>query len=87
VYAEVMDALHQARGVLAPDDSAWALQSALPEYLEQTRREPDEGIREVRSGRRHFTCSSGRASPRTSGPGREPRLPASRYFQRRLSAR
>jgi GH15 family glucan-1,4-alpha-glucosidase len=58
VYGEVMDALHQGRrGGLAPSDSAWALQRALLEHLEGVWREPDEGIWEVRGGRRHFTFS------------------------------
>ena len=58
VYGEVMDALHQGRrGGLAPSDSAWALQRALLGHLESVWREPDEGIWEVRGGRRHFTFS------------------------------
>ncbi|HEX7071408.1 MAG TPA: glycoside hydrolase family 15 protein [Rhodothermales bacterium] len=58
VYGEVMDALHQARrGGLAPSDSAWALQRALLNHLAKIWREPDEGIWEVRGGRRHFTFS------------------------------
>ncbi|MBA3519901.1 MAG: glycoside hydrolase family 15 protein [Rhizobiales bacterium] len=58
VFGEVMDALHQARrGELAQSDSAWALQRALLDHLESVWREPDEGIWEVRGGRRHFTFS------------------------------
>ena len=58
VYGEVMDALHQARCAgMVPDEAAWALQRALIKHLEQHWREPDEGIWEVRSGRRHFTHS------------------------------
>ncbi|MGH6620967.1 MAG: glycoside hydrolase family 15 protein [Alphaproteobacteria bacterium] len=58
VYGEVMDALHQGRrGGLAPSDSAWTLQRALLDHLECVWREPDEGIWEVRGGRRHFTYS------------------------------
>ena len=58
VYGEVMDALHQGRrGGLAPSDSAWALQRALLTHLETVWDEPDEGIWEVRGGRRHFTFS------------------------------
>jgi len=58
VYGEVMDALHQARlGGMAPDPTAWALQQALIEHVERHWTEPDEGIWEVRSGRRHFTHS------------------------------
>ena len=58
VYGEVMDALHQGRRMgLAPSDSAWTLQRALLDHLESIWREPDEGIWEVRGGRRHFTFS------------------------------
>ncbi|HEX9356728.1 MAG TPA: glycoside hydrolase family 15 protein [Streptosporangiaceae bacterium] len=58
VYGEVMDALHQARlGGMAPDPTAWALQQALIKHVERHWTEPDEGIWEVRSGRRHFTHS------------------------------
>lgn len=58
IYGEVMDALHQARrGGLIATDSAWTLQRALINHLESIWREPDEGIWEVRGGRRHFTHS------------------------------
>ncbi len=58
VYGEVMDALHQARCAgMQPDPAAWALQRALAEHVEQHWHEPDEGIWEVRSGRRQFTHS------------------------------
>jgi GH15 family glucan-1,4-alpha-glucosidase len=58
IYGEVMDALFQA-GLkdLAPIQSDWDLQRALVEHLESIWQEPDEGIWEVRSGRRHFTHS------------------------------
>jgi len=58
VYGEVMDALHQARasGLEVPP-SAWALQVNMLEHLERIWREPDEGIWEVRGGRRHFVHS------------------------------
>jgi GH15 family glucan-1,4-alpha-glucosidase len=58
VYGEVMDCLHQARkeGV-ADDPSAWALQTALMEFLEGHWQDPDEGIWEVRGPRRDFTHS------------------------------
>jgi GH15 family glucan-1,4-alpha-glucosidase len=58
VFGEVMDALHVARrhGIEAEED-AWAMQRALLEHLEGCWREPDEGIWEVRSERRHFTHS------------------------------
>ncbi len=58
VYGEVMDALHQARlAGMAPDPTAWALQQVLVDHVERHWTEPDEGIWEVRSGRRHFTHS------------------------------
>jgi len=58
VYGEVMDALHQARaGGLAVPASAWALQVNLCEHLEKIWQQPDDGIWEVRGGRRHFVHS------------------------------
>jgi GH15 family glucan-1,4-alpha-glucosidase len=58
VWGELMDALHLARaGGLAPLPSAWSLQRAAIEHLETIWREPDDGIWEMRGGRRHFTHS------------------------------
>jgi GH15 family glucan-1,4-alpha-glucosidase len=58
VYGEVMDALHQARlHDIGPDHHAWSLQQMLLEFLEGAWDRPDEGIWEVRGGRRHFTHS------------------------------
>ena len=58
VYGEIMDALHQARlGGLVTTEASWALQRAIVEHLETVWRQPDEGIWEVRGGRRHFTHS------------------------------
>jgi GH15 family glucan-1,4-alpha-glucosidase len=58
VFGEVMDTLHQARcHGLAASESGWALQQAFLAYLERIWTEPDEGIWEVRGGRRHFTYS------------------------------
>ena len=58
VYGEVMDALHQARaGGLDVPPSAWALQVNMIEHLETIWREPDDGIWEVRGGRRQFVHS------------------------------
>jgi len=58
VYGEVLDALYQARrNGLAPDPSAWQVQKKLLDHLEGRWQEPDEGIWEVRGGRRHFTHS------------------------------
>ncbi len=60
VYGEVMDVLHVGRdhGLgLGPDDPAWPVQRALLDHLETIWREADEGIWEVRNGRRQFTYS------------------------------
>jgi GH15 family glucan-1,4-alpha-glucosidase len=58
VYGEVMDTFHHARRAgMEPDMAAWALQRALAEHVEGHWHEPDEGIWEVRSERRHFTHS------------------------------
>jgi GH15 family glucan-1,4-alpha-glucosidase len=58
VFGEVMDALHQARvNGLAASESGWALQTAFLAHLENIWGDPDEGIWEVRSGRKHFTYS------------------------------
>jgi GH15 family glucan-1,4-alpha-glucosidase len=58
VTGELMDCMHQARRAgLAPSRDAWDLQRAILEHLESAWREPDEGIWEVRSGRRPFTHS------------------------------
>jgi len=58
VYGEVMDAMHQARRMgMAPDAEAWALQQRLVEFVAEHWQEPDEGIWEIRGGRRHFTHS------------------------------
>jgi GH15 family glucan-1,4-alpha-glucosidase len=59
VYGEVMDALNIARlsEKLAPDGAGLELQRAMLDHLETIWREPDEGIWEVRNGRRQFTYS------------------------------
>jgi GH15 family glucan-1,4-alpha-glucosidase len=58
VYGEVMDVLHQARlHDIGPNQHAWSLQQMLLEFLEGAWDQPDEGIWEVRGGRRHFTHS------------------------------
>ncbi len=58
VYGEVMSALHWSRrsGLAAPP-SAWDLQRTMLAHLAAIWEEPDEGIWEVRGGRRHFTFS------------------------------
>ncbi len=58
VYGEVMDALHQARdGGLAAPSASWDLERKMVEHLEHIWSQPDEGIWEVRGGRRNFTFS------------------------------
>lgn len=58
VYGEVIDTLFQARKVnLDPEQRAWAVELALLKHVEDVWNQPDEGIWEVRSGRRHFTYS------------------------------
>ena len=58
VFGEVMDALYQARrGGLPASSEAWRLAQALIAHLEDIWREPDDGIWEVRGGRRHFVHS------------------------------
>ena len=58
VFGEILDALHQGRvGGLGASPDSWNLECALLAHLEQLWREPDEGIWEVRGGRRHFTYS------------------------------
>jgi GH15 family glucan-1,4-alpha-glucosidase len=58
VYGELMDALHVGRKfMLEPSEVSWDFQKVLLADLENKWREPDEGIWEVRGGRRHFTHS------------------------------
>lgn len=58
VFGEVMDALHQGRrGGLDSRAEDWAFQRAMLKHLAAVWTEPDEGIWEVRGGRRHFTHS------------------------------
>jgi GH15 family glucan-1,4-alpha-glucosidase len=58
VYGELLDAMYQWRHAgLESDDNAWNLELALLRFLEKAWKEPDEGIWEVRGGRRHFTHS------------------------------
>jgi GH15 family glucan-1,4-alpha-glucosidase len=58
VYGEVMDALYfgRTRG-LPSDDTMWGLERALIGHLQQIWDEPDDGLWEVRGGRRQFTHS------------------------------
>ncbi|MEX2494797.1 MAG: glycoside hydrolase family 15 protein [Woeseia sp.] len=58
VFGELMDALHTTRkSRLGPSEEAWRFQQAVLCRLERVWREPDEGIWEVRSGRKHFVHS------------------------------
>jgi GH15 family glucan-1,4-alpha-glucosidase len=58
VYGEVVDSLHQMRCIgIAEDENAWALQTAILEFLESGWQQPDEGIWEVRGARRDFVHS------------------------------
>ncbi len=58
VYGEVMDALHRARkGGLQVPHSSWAVETAMVSHLETIWDEPDDGLWEVRGGRRQFTFS------------------------------
>ncbi|MDE8345466.1 MAG: glycoside hydrolase family 15 protein [Acidocella sp.] len=58
VYGEVMDALYYGRtkGLIA-DDTLWGLQTALIAHLREIWDQPDDGLWEVRGGRRQFTHS------------------------------
>jgi GH15 family glucan-1,4-alpha-glucosidase len=58
VYGEVLDALYVARKAgLAGNAASWALERAMIEHLETIWDQPDDGIWEVRGGRKHFTHS------------------------------
>jgi GH15 family glucan-1,4-alpha-glucosidase len=58
VYGEVMDTLSLARAAGMPGKpQMWELQRALMDFLRTVWREPDEGLWEVRGGRRQFVHS------------------------------
>jgi GH15 family glucan-1,4-alpha-glucosidase len=58
VYGEVMDTLWLSRSYgLDLEEDAWRLQRGLMTWLESGWKEPDEGLWEVRGGRKHFTHS------------------------------
>ncbi|MER7579264.1 glycoside hydrolase family 15 protein [Kitasatospora sp. NPDC097691] len=58
VYGEVVDTLHLALLAGLPmERHVWTLLRSLMNHLEQHWREPDEGLWEVRGGRRHFVHS------------------------------
>jgi GH15 family glucan-1,4-alpha-glucosidase len=58
VYGEVLDLLHQASREGMPHEAVvWNMELRIMDILESNWREPDEGIWEVRGGRRNFTHS------------------------------
>ncbi|MEU9991715.1 glycoside hydrolase family 15 protein [Streptomyces sp. NPDC048045] len=58
VYGEVMDSLSLARSAGLPTKPhMWALQCALMTFLQSAWHQPDEGLWEVRGGRRQFVHS------------------------------
>jgi GH15 family glucan-1,4-alpha-glucosidase len=58
VFGEVLLAMYEAQMAgLKTDKSEWRLQVELIRFLESHWQEPDEGIWEVRGGRKHFTHS------------------------------
>ncbi len=58
VYGEVLDTLYVARRAgLDGDPEGWALECALVSHLEKIWNQPDDGIWEVRGGRKQFTHS------------------------------
>src|SRR5690606_29670432 len=58
VQGELMDTLYVARKFhLEPDDDAWRFQKTMLEQLARDWNKRDEGIWEIRSGKRHFTHS------------------------------
>ena len=58
VYGEVLDTLYVARkSGLSSSAASWTLECALVEHLETIWDQPDDGIWEVRGGRKHFTHS------------------------------
>ncbi|MEU5256468.1 glycoside hydrolase family 15 protein [Streptomyces longwoodensis] len=58
VYGEVMDSLSLGRRAgLSPRPHVWSLQCVLMRWLDENWRQPDEGLWEVRGGRRQFVHS------------------------------
>ncbi|MFF4544565.1 glycoside hydrolase family 15 protein [Streptomyces sp. NPDC001406] len=58
VYGEVLDSLWLTRRAgLSPKPHMWSLQGVLLEWLRAHWRQPDEGLWEMRGGRRHFVHS------------------------------
>jgi GH15 family glucan-1,4-alpha-glucosidase len=58
VYGEVISCIYAARKMgLSARDDAWQPARALFEFIDRAWQRPDDGIWEVRGGRRHFTHS------------------------------
>jgi GH15 family glucan-1,4-alpha-glucosidase len=58
VYGEILSSLYAARKMGIPTrDDAWDTLVSLIEHVERVWQHPDDGIWEVRGGRRHFTHS------------------------------
>ena len=58
VFGELIDTMHQARAAEScQEDSAWRVERVLISFLEKQWQQPDEGIWEVRGGRKHFVYS------------------------------
>jgi GH15 family glucan-1,4-alpha-glucosidase len=58
VYGEVLGAMHYAHQAgIENRETDWRLQVGLVEFLESNWDQPDDGIWEVRGGRKHFTHS------------------------------
>jgi carbohydrate kinase (thermoresistant glucokinase family) len=58
VYGELIDSIYESRTRgLGEVGSGWAQQRKLIEHLEQIWEQPDDGVWEMRGGRRHFTFS------------------------------
>ena len=58
VYGEVLGTMYRAHQIgLENREADWRLQAALMNFLESNWNKPDEGIWEVRGGRKHFTHS------------------------------
>ncbi|HUY68256.1 MAG TPA: glycoside hydrolase family 15 protein [Alphaproteobacteria bacterium] len=58
IYGEIMNVLYHGRATkLSAGETGWTLQRELLQHLETIWHKPDEGIWEVRGGRRQFTYS------------------------------
>jgi GH15 family glucan-1,4-alpha-glucosidase len=58
VYGELADSLHQARrGGLTGNEAAWTVERALTDHVARVWTQPDDGIWEDRSERKHYTFS------------------------------